>query len=183
MALRGESPVLILTGAPGVGKTTTARTLAARFDRAVHLQADVFFDFIRSGFVEPWKPESREQNEVVMGIVADKAAAYAAAGYFTILDGIVLPAWFLEPVRDSLRRAGHSVAYAILRAPLADCVSRAGGRAAQPLSDPAVVERLWHDLGDLGALEQNAIDVGARSPDEAATLVAERLRDGSLMLS
>lgn len=72
-------------------KTTTARTLAARFDRAVHLQADVFFDFIRSGFVEPWKPESREQNEVVMGIVADTAAAYAAAGYFTILDGIVYP--------------------------------------------------------------------------------------------
>lgn len=70
-----------------------------------------------------------------------------------------------------------------MRAPLADCVSRAGGRAAQPLSDPEVVERLWHDFEDLGALEQNAIDVGARSPDEAATLVAERLRDGSLMLS
>lgn len=149
----------------------------------MHLQADVFFDFVQSGFIEPWKPESREQNELVMGIVANTAAAYAAGGYLTIVDGIVISGWFLEPVRESLRRAEHSVAYAILRAPLADCGSRAGDRAAQPLSDPQVVERLWHDFEDLGALEQNAVDVGARTPDEAANLVTERLRDGSLMLS
>jgi replication-associated recombination protein RarA len=49
VAAAGESPVLILTGAPGVGKTTTARILAGRRDRAVHVGSDVFFEFIRSG--------------------------------------------------------------------------------------------------------------------------------------
>jgi flagellar biosynthesis GTPase FlhF len=31
----GDAPVLILTGPPGVGKTTAAAALAARFPRAV----------------------------------------------------------------------------------------------------------------------------------------------------
>jgi SpoVK/Ycf46/Vps4 family AAA+-type ATPase len=73
-----ETPVLLLTGPPGVGKTTTARILANREERAVHVEADHFFHFIRSGYVEPWRPESRQQNETVMRIVADTAGAYAA---------------------------------------------------------------------------------------------------------
>ena len=129
--------ILLLTGAPGVGKTTGARMLAADSDRAVHLEADLFFDSIKSGFIEPWKPESRDQNAIVMRIVGDAAAAYAAAGYFTIVDGIIIPGFFLEPLRDSLRDAGHGVAYAVLRAPLGVCVSRAAGRETQPPAEAA----------------------------------------------
>jgi predicted kinase len=177
-----DAPVLIVTGAPGVGKTTAARTLAARADRAVHLEADVFFQFIRSGYVEPWKPESHQQNTAVMGAVAGAAARYAASGYFTIVDGIILPAWFLEPLRDSLRDAGQTVAYAVLRAPLDICASRARSRARRPLAAPDVVEQLWRDFADLGALESNVVDVDAKTPDETADLLADRLREGSLTL-
>lgn len=132
VAAAGDTPVLILTGPPGTGKSTTARLLAERHERAVHLESDHFFHFIRAGYVEPWTPESREQNEVVMRIVAAAAAAYAAAGYLTIVDGIVLPRFFFEPLRDGLREAGHPV-----------------------------------DLGEAG-------------PDEAADIVAARLREGTL---
>jgi len=170
----------MLTGAPGVGKTTTARTLVDRSDRGVHLESDRFFHFIRSGYVEPWQAESGEQNALIMRIVAASACAYAVAGYDTTVDGIILPRFFFQPLRDAFRDAGHRVAYAVLRAPLEVCASRARTREAQPLGDPSVVERLWRDFADLGPLERHAIDIGGKTPDEAADLVAQRLQDGSL---
>jgi hypothetical protein len=84
----------------------------------VHLESDQFFHFIESGYIEPWHPGSHGQNQVVMGIAAAAAAGYARAGYATVIDGIVLPAWFFRPLRDALQRDGFAVAYAVLRPPL-----------------------------------------------------------------
>jgi tRNA uridine 5-carbamoylmethylation protein Kti12 len=175
--MKRPDDVLLLTGPPGVGKTTVAGLLAARSERAVHLEADLFFRFIRSGFVEPWKPESHEQNRVVMRAVADAASAYAGAGYFTIVEGIILPRWFLQPLSDSLSGAGLSVAYAVLRAPMEVCAARAQIRETQPLAERGVVERLWADFADLGRWERHAVEIGTSSAAEAADHVERALDD------
>jgi adenylate kinase family enzyme len=172
--------VLILTGPPGAGKTTTARLLAATSERAVHLESDSFFHFIRAGYIEPWKPKSHEQNTTVMRIVAAAAAGYADAGYFTIVDGIISPSWFFEPLRDALEDAGHAVAYAVIRAPLAVCAARAAGRQASRIADISVVERVWREFADLGALERHAIEDDGGSAEQVAEEVARRLRAGLL---
>jgi predicted kinase len=173
-------PVLIVTGPPGVGKTTVASLLAARSTRAVHLESDAFFRFIRAGYVESWRPESHDQNRVVMQIVGGAAAGYAAAGYFTIIDGIVIPGWFLEPLADALAAAGHAVAYAVLRAPLPICLERAQSRQREPLSESDAVERLWQSFAELGELERNVVDVEGESPSEVASTLTQRLADGLL---
>jgi adenylate kinase family enzyme len=173
--------ILILTGAPGSGKTTVGRLLAERAERAVHLESDRFFHFIVSGYVEPWKPESHQQNSAVMQIVGDAAVAYKRAGYETIIDGIVLPRWFLEPLRASVTGSGFDLAYAVLRPSLAVAVERAASRHASRLSDAAVVEQLWNEFSDLGALEQHAIEIQKRqTAEETAELVAERFDTGAL---
>jgi predicted kinase len=175
-----DQPILILTGPPGVGKTTVAEILVARWPRTVHLESDVFFRFIRSDYVEPWKAESHEQNRVVMDIVGDAAVAYAAAGYRTVVDGIVIPGWFLEPLRDRLRGAGHPVAYAVLRAPLSVCTARVQSREGLPPVDSGALAQIWESFSDLGDLERHVLDVGDKEPGEAADLVARSLADGQL---
>ena len=176
----GETPILILTGPPGVGKTTAAEILTERWRRAVHLESDVFFRFIRSDYVEPWKPESHEQNRVVMDIVAAAALGYARAGYRTIVEGIVIPGWFLEPLHDTLRDAGHPVAYAVLRAPLSVCSARVQSREGLPPVDLSAIAQLWESFADLGELERHVLDVDSTEPGEAADLIARGLAAGRL---
>jgi len=116
-----------------------------------------------------------------MGIVAQAAAGYAAAGYETVVDGILIPGWFLEPLADALRDAGHTVACAVLRAPASTCVARVQSREGVPL-EAGPVEQLCRSFADLGEYERNAIELDGEGPEEAADLVSRRLAEGLLAI-
>jgi predicted ATPase len=66
--------VLILTGPPGAGKTTAAGILAGRAERAVHVESDRLFDFIRSGFVEPWRRRGDRPPRLLLRAAAERAS-------------------------------------------------------------------------------------------------------------
>ncbi|MGO4843265.1 AAA family ATPase, partial [Rhizobiaceae sp. 2RAB30] len=55
--IESAGEILILTGPPGSGKTTTARALAASpGSPKVHLHTDDFWHFIRNRLIQPYLP-------------------------------------------------------------------------------------------------------------------------------
>ena len=55
-----ERHIFIVSGIPGAGKTTVSGLLARRFERGVHLQADIFQKLIVTGGLFPEKEPGGE---------------------------------------------------------------------------------------------------------------------------
>lgn len=163
--------ILILTGPPGAGKTTTARSLVMTSDGpAVHLHSDDFWHFISKGVIPPYLPEAHKQNETVMTVLAKAADGYARGNYFVVVDGVVGP-WFLSPF-TRLRRRLH---YIVLRPAVDAAIERCRSRGGRTLSDPEPITALHKQFSFLGELEKHVIETYGQSPDATLAAVCEAL--------
>ena len=111
-----QGRIIVITGSPGTGKTTTASIVAKEsdMDKSVHMHTDDFFHYLSKGAIPPHLPESNEQNLVVIEAFLEAAKRYARGGYDVIVDGIVGP-WVLEPWK-ALAQEDYEVHYIVLRA-------------------------------------------------------------------
>ncbi|MFI7524650.1 AAA family ATPase [Nocardia salmonicida] len=167
--------VIIVTGPPAAGKTTVARLLADTAGTpTVHLETDLFYRSIRTGFVLPFLPESHRQNEMVIEAIVATVAAYARGGYDVIVDGIVGP-WFLPQFRALAYDGGPTISYVVLRPDLATTVSRARRRVGDELKDLEAISGLHTAFSDIGDLKKHTVDTGGLSAEQTA----DRVRRGS----
>ena len=89
----------MVTGPPVAGKSTVARVLAKKVSRSVLIEGDAFFGFLGRGVIEPWRPESDNQNAVVM-----KAAATATGVGVAVLLLNRDPAGPMRKAREALSK-------------------------------------------------------------------------------
>lgn len=170
--------VLILTGPPGSGKTTTAAALTqVPGSPKVHLHTDDFWRFIRHGAVAPYLPEAHRQNGVVMDVLAGAAAGYARGGYLVVVDGIIGP-WFLEP----FRRTAVPLHYVVLRPPLDVAIQRCRERGGDTLTDPEPIAALHRQLSHLGDLEHHVLATTGHRAGDTLRAVSEALESGAFRL-
>lgn len=118
------------------------------------MESDWFFRSIRSGFIAPWLPEAHIQNETVMTVAGDAAAAYAEAGYAVVWDGIVGP-WFLEQVASHLGARKIPLQYLVLRPGRTTAMGRVRGR--DDVVDTTGAEVMYAQFANLGDLEPHVV--------------------------
>ncbi len=89
-----RAPVIVVSGLPGVGKSTTAGALARRFERGAHVEADRLQELIVSGAVSPGiegiGPEAQRQLDLRLRNACLLARSFADAGFTAVVDDIVI---------------------------------------------------------------------------------------------
>ena len=176
--------IIVITGSPGTGKTTTASIVAKEsdMDKSVHMHTDDFFHYLSKGAIPPHLPESNEQNLVVIEAFLEAAKRYARGGYDVIVDGIVGP-WFLDPWIKAAQE-NYEVHYIILRATKEETMKRAIERSKlNKETNINLVETMWNQFNNLGKYESNVIDTTNSSIEETVLKVKTEINNKAYLIN
>lgn len=84
--------LFFLAGAPAVGISTTARALAARFDKSIYIPVDDLREIVLSGLVLPgsdWDQELIDQLVLAHKRATKMAFIYNEAGFTVVIDDLL----------------------------------------------------------------------------------------------
>ncbi|MDO4276968.1 MAG: AAA family ATPase [Eubacteriales bacterium] len=178
-----QGRMIIITGSPGTGKTTTASIVAKEsgLKKSVHMHTDDFYHYLCKGVIPPYLPQSNEQNLIVIEAFLEAAKRYARGGYDVIVDGIVGP-WFLEPwIRTAYDN--YEVHYIVLRADKDETMKRAAERLKLSMdTNIELVETMWEQFNDLKCYEANVINTTNQSIGETVLAIKDKIEKKSCLL-
>ena len=169
--------LLVITGPRGAGKSTAARFIADAAERSVLVEGDAFFGFLASGAIEPWLPESNEQNEVVTLAAASAAGRFAKGGFTAIYDGVVRP-WFLPTFAAATGL--DDLEYVVLLPPVETCVARVRARRNHGFSDEAATRKMHEEFAAADVPERHVLHQAGEDVITVVDSITAALERGDL---
>lgn len=160
--------LILLKGAPGVGKSSAARELARHFDSGVRIEVDELRKMVvRVNWTD------QVEHRKVLGLGAQLAAGFLRSGFAPVIlvdtfSGNKIDA-FLSEVRSGFPDA--RVFVAVLHASEEVLRNRVANRDADGFRDLTVSFRLNHQAVHALRPFEKLIDTSALSPEEAAQAI------------
>jgi predicted ATPase len=168
-----QQAVIVVSGIPGAGKSTTAARLAGRFERGVHLEAEVLQRFIVSGGLWPNEAptaEAMRQLRLRGRHVALLADSFFEAGFTTAIDDVAISSR-LDELRSDLR--SRPLVFVLLL-PRLDVVQQRN--AQRPNKN---VFEAWKHLHDVAVRDTPRVglwlDTSDQTPEESTDAILARV--------
>ena len=166
--------IIVVSGPPGVGKSSVAAALVQRYEPGALVEGDAFFAFLERGRIDPWLPESDPQNRAVLRAAAATCGRLAEWGT-VVYDGVLWP-----PYADLFAdEAGRRFHYAILLPPLEVCLDRVRNRVDHPFTDLDAASSMWRSFAEATTGLPTLTSLGTST--QLADEIAEAVQAGSLL--
>lgn len=167
-----ERAVLVVSGIPGVGKTTIASLIARRLPRSAHIEAEVLMRFVVGGAVRPGdRPDDEASRQLRLRgrQVALLADSFLDAGFTPVIDDVVIGSRL-----DELRADLHSrpLLFVLLVPRLEVIRARNQGRPGKDVFEA------WKHLAAVAREETPRVglwlDTSDQTPEESAREIRHR---------
>lgn len=89
----GKGTIWLITGVPGVGKSSVSKALLKRFEFGFYVPVDDLREWVVSGIAHPtseWSDETTRQFRIARSAAVEMARIYADEGFEVAIDDVML---------------------------------------------------------------------------------------------